>query len=134
MDDVAEFRLTTLRLGEHGSSITVEGELDLYSAPKLKAQLLGLADDVKHVLVDLSRTTFVDSAGLGVLVACARRLRSRGGTILLAVDDLNILKVLEITGLARFFEIRRSVANPTRELLGLSLLTSLGADAPPHAA
>jgi anti-sigma B factor antagonist len=133
MEDLATFNLSTVRVGEHAATISIEGELDLYTVTALKEQFIALPPAVVHVLVDMSRTDFVDSAGLGALVAASRRLRERGGGLLLSVDDRHILRTLQVTGLDRFFDIRRPETNPTRHLVGLSALTSLDDDPPPAA-
>jgi anti-sigma B factor antagonist len=131
MEDVATFNLSTLRVGEHAATISIEGELDLYTVTALKEQFVALPPAVVHVLVDLTRTDFVDSAGLGALVAAARRLRDRGGSLLLSVDDRNIVRTLQVSGLDRFFDIRTPETNPSRALVGLSAMTSLDAEPPP---
>jgi anti-anti-sigma factor len=58
--------------------IALSGEVDLYTAPEFKQQLIdAVAEGAKHVVVDLSKTTFIDSTTLGVLVGGVRRLRER---------------------------------------------------------
>ena len=106
MDDGVPFRLTGTRLGPSTYRIVVEGELDLYTAPELKDELADLSHEVTHVYVDLSGVTFLDSSGIAVLMSAARQLRERDGVVVLGVEDANILKLLKITGLGRFFEIR----------------------------
>src|SRR4051812_24364510 len=106
MDAAVPFRLTGTRLGASTHRIVVEGELDLYTAPELKDELADLSREVTHVHVDLSGVTFLDSSGIAVLMSAARQLRERDGVVVLGVDDANILKLLQITGLGRFFEIR----------------------------
>jgi len=125
--DVVDFRVTSAKIGPHAHPIAVEGELDLYSAPDVKEELASLSPGA-HLLIDLSAISFIDSAGLGVLATAARRVRAAGGTVLLVVGDHNVLKVLRITGLDRYFELRTPDEEPIRELVGLSLLASLGED------
>ena len=61
--------------------ISLTGEVDLYTAPEFKAELLGVIDrGVTHVIVDFSETTFIDSTTLGVLVSGAKRLRTPAAT------------------------------------------------------
>ena len=93
--------------------ISLAGEVDLYTAPEFKQELLkviGDDDEPKQVVVDLTATTFIDSTTLGVLVGGVRRLRPKGGQLSLVCDDRNITKIFEITGLDRVFTIY-----PTRE-------------------
>jgi len=86
--------------------IAVTGELDLYTAPELKTELGAAIDDgARHVIVDLSETTFIDSTTLGVLVGGVKRLRPAGGDVSLVCNERSITKIFEITGLDRVFTI-----------------------------
>jgi anti-sigma B factor antagonist len=75
--------------------VHVSGELDLATAPRLKEALAELVAD--PVVVDLSECTFLDSAGMGVLLASARELRESGRSLRVATADPRILRVFEIT-------------------------------------
>ncbi|HEY3181310.1 MAG TPA: STAS domain-containing protein [Gaiellaceae bacterium] len=104
MDEVLEFRLSVARTGPCACTIAVGGELDLYSCPELKEAIRSLPDEVTDVTLDLTNATFIDSAGLGILVTAAKKTSPQ--RVALLVRDYNILKVLAITGLDRLFEIR----------------------------
>ncbi len=91
--------------------ISLAGEVDLYTAPEFKQQLLDvISDGGKDVVVDFSDTTFIDSTTLGVLVGGVKRLRTQDGRLSLVCSDRNITKIFEITGLDRVFTIY-----PTRD-------------------
>src|SRR5665647_2254832 len=86
--------------------ISLAGEVDLYTAPEFKQQLLEvIGQGAKEVVVDFSNTTFIDSTTLGVLVGGVKRLRSSDGQLSLVCSDRNITKIFEITGLDRVFTI-----------------------------
>jgi anti-sigma B factor antagonist len=86
--------------------ISLAGEVDLYTAPEFKQQLLEvIGQGGKEVIVDFSNTTFIDSTTLGVLVGGVKRLRSNDGQLALVCSDRNITKIFEITGLDRVFAI-----------------------------
>ena len=86
--------------------IALAGEVDLYTAPEFKQQLLDVsAKGGKEVIVDFSDTTFIDSTTLGVLVGGVKRLRTNDGQLSLVCSDRNITKIFEITGLDRVFTI-----------------------------
>jgi anti-sigma B factor antagonist len=105
------FDIKTEQLGDGTALISLAGEVDLYTAPEFKQQLLEvIGQGAKTVLVDLTDTTFIDSTTLGVLVGGVKRLRPNGGQLALVCDDRNITKIFEITGLDRVFTIY-----PTRE-------------------
>ena len=105
------FDVKTEKLSDDQYVISLAGEVDLYTAPEFKQQLLDVIDQGgRDVVVDLSSTTFIDSTTLGVLVGGVKRLRPAGGSLTLVCTDPNICKIFEITGLDRVFTI-----HPTRE-------------------
>jgi anti-sigma B factor antagonist len=86
--------------------IALSGEVDLYTAPEFKQQLVeAITDGARNVVIDLTETTFIDSTALGVLVGGIRRLREVDGELSLVSSDRNITKIFEITGLDRVFKI-----------------------------
>jgi anti-sigma B factor antagonist len=105
------FDIKTEQLNDDTYVISLAGEVDLYTAPEFKQQLLEvIAQGGKEVIVDFGGTTFIDSTTLGVLVGGVKRLRSNDGQLALVCDDRNITKIFEITGLDRVFTIY-----PTRD-------------------
>ena len=105
------FDIRTDRIDDSSYVISLSGEVDLYTAPEFKQQLLEvIGQGGKDIVVDLSDTTFIDSTTLGVLVGGVKRLRPAGGQLTLVCSDRNITKIFEITGLDRVFTIY-----PTRE-------------------
>jgi anti-sigma B factor antagonist len=105
------FDIKTEELSGDAYMISLSGEVDLYTAPEFKQQLLDvIGKGAKEVVVDFSETTFIDSTTLGVLVGGVKRLRTNEGQLSLVCSDRNITKIFEITGLDRVFTI-----HPTRE-------------------
>jgi anti-sigma B factor antagonist len=103
------FDIKTEPLGDGSYVISLAGEVDLYTAPEFKQQLLEvIGQGAKHVVVDFTDTTFIDSTTLGVLVGGVKRLRSNDGQLSLVCSDRNITKIFEITGLDRVFTIHAS--------------------------
>jgi anti-sigma B factor antagonist len=89
--------------------ISLGGEVDLYTAPEFKQQLLEvIGEGATYVVVDLTKTTFIDSTTLGVLVGGVKRLRPAGGQLSLVCSDRNITKIFEITGLDKVFPIHET--------------------------
>ncbi len=100
------FDVKTEKLSEDQYVISLSGEVDLYTAPEFKQQLLEVIEQGGcDVIVDLSNTTFIDSTTLGVLVGGVKRLRTNDGQLALVCSDRNITKIFEITGLDRVFAI-----------------------------
>src|SRR5262250_3455145 len=105
------FDIKTEQVSDNTYVISLGGEVDLYTAPELKQQLLEvIAQGGKDVVVDFTNTTFIDSTTLGVLVGGVKRLRTNDGQLSLVCSDRNITKIFEITGLDKVFTIY-----PTRE-------------------
>lgn len=92
-------------------TLALEGEVDVYTAPKLKEHLVSAIEDgCINVVVDMEKVTFIDSSGLGVLVSALRRARERDGAVRIVCDRDNILKIFRITGLDKVFPIFATAA------------------------
>lgn len=91
--------------------VVVSGEIDVSTAPTLRAHLDALPSGAQ-VIVDLSEVTFLDSTGLGVLVAARRRARATAplGEVHLVVTRPRVAKVLEVTGLSTVFAVHPSLS------------------------
>jgi anti-sigma B factor antagonist len=101
---------------EHGdwTIVDVKGEVDLYTAPRLKERLKDLVGAGKHrLLVNLEGVEFMDSTGLGVLIGALKRAREANGALELAGLRNPVRKVLSITGLNRVFTIHESADRAT---------------------
>ena len=108
-----ELSLATRSVSDH-VVLEIGGEIDVYTAPRLRERLVELvAGGAKHVVVDLGRVEFLDSTGLGVLVGAHRRLRASHGSLRLVCPHERLLKIFRITGLDSVFEIHRSVEEAT---------------------
>jgi len=102
----AEFALTEDNLDAERHVVAVRGEIDLFTAPELKAAIVSAIEAGRtRLVIDLSETTFLDSTALGVLIGALKRLRTRDGAMTLVNRDANIAKTFEITGLDQIFVI-----------------------------
>ena len=92
--------------------LAVHGELDIDGAPSLRRALIEAIDNNagRQLVVDLEGVDFIDSAGLGVLVGGLKHARTREGDLVLVATGRSVIKVLELTGLTRVFEIHPSRA------------------------
>lgn len=90
--------------------LTVSGEVDVYTAPLLRQRLVDLGSSgATRVVINLEPVEFLDSTGLGVLVAALNRFRRQDGDVELVCSQARILRVFEITGLTKVFTIHRSL-------------------------
>lgn len=91
------------------SLIGLSGEVDVYSAPKLRETIKDLVDDGKYnIVVDLEKVAFLDSTGLGVLVGGLKRVKHHNGELGIICGQEKILRIFRITGLTKVFPIYRS--------------------------
>src|SRR5579872_4445960 len=104
---------------ERGVAIAeVAGDLDMSTVPRLRERLFGLADSGQPLIVDLNRITFIDSTGLGALVATARRANEHGGILHAVCAEPQTLKLLWLTGVDRRIPLTATVDGALTQLAG----------------
>ena len=90
--------------------VDVEGEIDVYTAPRLRELLIDLVNKNNYQLVvNMEKVEFLDSTGLGVLVGAVKRVRAYDGSLDLVCTQQRILKIFKITGLTKVFGIHETV-------------------------
>jgi anti-sigma B factor antagonist len=90
--------------------IAPEGRLNMVSAKQLTAAVAGLIDaGVPRIVVDLVATEFMDSSGLGALIAGLKSARQAGGDLRLARPNEQVRTVLSLTNLDRVLRARDTV-------------------------
>jgi anti-sigma B factor antagonist len=103
---VQEMLQITTQVGDGAAVVRTAGELDASTAPQLRDCFEELLrSDCHDVVVNMGELDFIDSTGLGVLVATLKRLRSAGGNLSLTEPKPQIRKVLELTSLDKEFLI-----------------------------
>jgi anti-sigma B factor antagonist len=104
--------MNTRSIDDRAALIDLEGEIDVYTAPNLKQQIITLLDSgVRHILVNLTNVEYLDSTALGVLIGGLKRLRERDGSLDLICPNQRIKRVFEITGLDKIFDMYASEAD-----------------------
>src|SRR5574341_1172206 len=87
-----------------------QGDLDMAVADELKRVLAGLIDKGQsRVVVDLSQVGYIDSSGMGVLVASMKQARAAGGDVRLCALQADVRAIFEMTRLIKVMSI-----HPTR--------------------
>lgn len=115
MSGLIHFGMLDERVDEHTHVVAPSGEIDALTAPQLGRHLLGLADEgTTGVVVDLSRVTFMDSTGIGVLLNAVKSLASRHGRLVLVCPHERVMRPFEISGLTD----RLSIFSSREEALG----------------
>jgi anti-sigma B factor antagonist len=100
----AAFAVTHRVVDERICVVSVQGDLDLASAPQLKWTLVELLDKgYAQYVIDLSKLTYMDSMGLGVLVGFRKRVEGSAQLSLASMPGAQ-RKLLEMTGLEPCFD------------------------------
>ena len=79
------------------ATVVLGGEIDIATSPAIRRFLLAAVSggDV-HLAVDMSGVTFIDAAGIGVLVAAANRAREAGGGLSLLAPSRQVRRLLGV--------------------------------------
>jgi anti-sigma B factor antagonist len=85
------------------------GDIDMTTVAELRKRLFGLADGGQPLIVDLNRVTFIDSAGLGVLIGAARRAAAHGASVHAVCSRPPTRKLLWLTGVDRRIPLTATV-------------------------
>ena len=89
--------------------VAVGGEIDVYTAPRLRDKITELvADGIYQIVIDMEAVEFLDSTGLGVLVGGLKKVRAHDGSLELVCNQDRLLKIFRITGLAKVFVIHET--------------------------
>ena len=112
------FKMDTRTLEQSLPIIELEGEVDVYTAPQLKQQMISILEGgAKMMVVNLTKVDYLDSTALGVLIGGLKRMRERDGNLVLICPSPRIRRVFEITGLDKIFDIYNS-ENDAQAALG----------------
>jgi anti-sigma B factor antagonist len=106
----AEFSIG-VEQGEDTCVLAVRGDLDVYTAPRLKQEFVELiGGGCIRLVLDLERVEFIDSSALGVLIGALRRVREKGGAIHIVCTRANVLNLFRLTGLYEVFPVFATAA------------------------
>lgn len=99
--------------------IEIGGEVDVYTAPKLREAIV-TAVEAGHLrlIIDVEKVEFLDSTGLGVLVGALKRVRADGGSLDIVCTQERILKIFAITGLDKVFGLHSSIDEARKAVHG----------------
>jgi anti-sigma B factor antagonist len=97
-----------LRVARDGATavVSIDGEIEFATAPKLRATLLELVHDGPTCIVlDLAGVSFLDSAGISLLIQAKKRLATGSAELVLRRPRSNVRRVLQVTGVDDLFVI-----------------------------
>jgi anti-sigma B factor antagonist len=110
LDDNGRAVVATVRNGEITSEVV--------DALMGKVRELGDAGRAAMMVMDLSAVRFIDSVALGSLVVLLRRVKEGNGRLALTGLDGHSMKVLQVTGLDKVFELFEGVPSALEEFEG----------------
>ncbi|MBS2034455.1 MAG: STAS domain-containing protein [Candidatus Eremiobacteraeota bacterium] len=101
-----DIKVNTRVLNDKAQAVEVQGEIDVYTSPRVKETINELIEKGHYQLViNLEGVRYIDSTGLGVLIGALKKVREHSGRILLVCTNPQIKKIFNITGLVKIFEI-----------------------------
>jgi anti-anti-sigma factor len=110
------FEIMSERSGEDIFVVSLAGDHDLYTAPKVQQELQSvIAAGARTAVIDLTETTFLDSTMLSVFLRAREEFGD--GRIVLVTDDEAVKRVFELAGVDRLFEFypsRRAAEDEAR--------------------
>lgn len=113
VDDIP-FEIGVETRGGH-TVVKVAGEVDVFTAPQLRQVLFDpVLCSQPRIVVDLVEVEFMDSTGIGTLVAGRRWAASRDAELCLVCGEGPTLRLIELVNLDRVFDIHESVEAATR--------------------
>lgn len=99
MSGMPRLTIESRRLSDDWLSLAVEGEIDLATVGELQGAIDEIADnDGQHLVVDLTKSSFMDSTGLKTLVMASRRFDESGRSFAIAVSGGPISRLIDLSG------------------------------------
>lgn len=112
-----DIKIETRELGAETQAVEVQGEIDVYTSPKVKEIISELIDKGNnHLVINLEGVRYIDSTGLGVLIGALKKVREKEGTINLVCNNPQIKKIFNITGLVKIFGIYKNEEDALKNL------------------
>jgi phospholipid transport system transporter-binding protein len=86
-------------------NIQISGELTFSTVSHLYTQALSIFNRHNRFIMDLSRVERIDSAGLAMLLACAKTLKQKNGTITFKNASVQLQDLAKLTGVQEILKI-----------------------------
>jgi anti-sigma B factor antagonist len=89
--------------------LILNGEVDAYTAANLKKEILELTDSAKAnpLVLEMSRVSYMDSTGIGVIIAGYKSAKKNGGTLIVQGLSSRVKRLFDITGLSEIVEVKK---------------------------
>jgi len=118
-DMATPLKIESRPAGEGAVVLALIGEVDVSNTAQVReAALKLLSDGVTKLVIDLTATEYMDSAGLGMLVGLQKRMKESGGRMAIAGAGPRVERLFAITGLNQIFALYGEVAAALKEVGG----------------
>ncbi|WP_226585459.1 STAS domain-containing protein [Halobacillus litoralis] len=91
------------------TNVVLAGEVDAFTAPKLKETILPLTREEEVVQVDFSDVNYMDSTGLGVFISALKSTKEHNSSMRLVHMQDRVYRLFKITGLTEIMNIDSTV-------------------------
>lgn len=91
---------------EEKLTLKISGRLETATAPELQKVVDGGMDGVTELRMDIKELEYVSSAGLRVLLAAAKKMKAKNGTMTICNANKGVMEVFEITGFKEILGVR----------------------------
>jgi len=100
--------------------VNIGGELDHHQAERFRTLIDATFEksSVRNIILDMSKITFMDSSGIGMIIGRYKNAEKRGGKLVLAAMNEHIQKLFEISGLAKIIKPADTVEDAYKKLGG----------------
>ena len=104
--------------------VEIDGDVDAHTSPLVREAVIKLVDEGhRHFVLDLSFVPFLDTMGLGMVVAVTKSIREHEGSLRIAATSGRIIRVFDLSGLRKAYEIHPSPEEATRHTPSAGSLT-----------
>jgi anti-sigma B factor antagonist len=94
------------RMATSQKVVPLEGEIDLHVSPRMAATLnAALKEKPRHLVIDMSKCSYIDSSGLAVLIEAMQNVEKYGGKFALTALQDSVKPIFEIARLDQVFRI-----------------------------
>ncbi len=96
--------------------VRIGGELDHHYCDIIRNRIDPelMEPPIRNIVFDLTGLTFMDSSGIGMLMGRLRIVQAIGGSACLICENKNVLRILEMSGVARLFNRCKDIADAVR--------------------